>query len=356
MSAGAGARRRALRRRLVAADLDALLVTHLTNVRYLSGFTGSAGTLLVTADGTGDALATDGRYLEQAAEQAPDLPLVEARGPAWVAAAIGDRRLGVDSDHLAWDAVLDLQERLGAERVVAAPGHPEALRAVKDDAEIAALRRACAVTAAAWRDLLGWLRPGLSERAVARRLRDALEDAGADGLAFDTIVASGPHGARPHHRPGARVLSAGDCVTVDFGAMVDGYRADMTRTAALGEPDPALRRIADLVVAVQTAGVAAVVAGAAAGDVDAACREPITAAGHGDGFLHPTGHGVGLDVHEHPILRPGARATLRPRMAVTVEPGVYVPGLGGVRVEDTVLVTDGHADVLTAAPRELAVL
>lgn len=356
MTGTSGARRRAaLRARLADAGLDALLVTHLTNVRYLTGFTGSAGALLVTVD-DGDVLATDGRYTEQAAAEAPDLPLRSARGLDWVADALGDRRLGVDSDHLAWDAVRDLQLRLGAERVVAAPGHPEALRLVKDDAEVAALRRACAITAAVWRNLLGWLRPGLSERDVGRRVRDAVEDAGADGLAFDTIVAAGPNGARPHHRPGERRLAPGDCVTVDFGAMVDGYRADMTRTVALGEPDPALRRLADLVVEAQAAGVAAIAAGVTAGDVDAACRDRIAAAGHGDHFVHPTGHGVGLDIHEAPILRAGARATLRPRMAVTVEPGVYVPGFGGVRVEDTVLVTGGRADVLTDAPRELVVL
>jgi Xaa-Pro aminopeptidase len=183
-----------------------------------------------------------------------------------------------------------------------------------------------------------------------------MEDGGADARAFETIVASGPNGARPHHRPTDRRLERGELVTIDFGARVDGYHSDCTRVLSLGEPARDARALFELVLAAQQAGLDTVADGAVTGDVDAACRGLITAAGHGAGFAHPTGHGIGLDLHEDPRLAADAAGTLRAAMVVTVEPGVYVPGLYGARVEDTVAVTGGGSAVLTAAPKALAVL
>jgi len=353
------ARRARLRRRLDEAGVDALLVTRLVNVRYLTGFTGSAGRLLVTADAADDVVVTDGRYREQIAAEVTGIERHESRGTEWLAGRLGARRrLGVESHALSWDAARGLVQALDGVEVVPAPHYVEALRAVKDEAELNAIRRACAATDAAVTTVLDELRPGASERAVARRLDDELR-ARADGPAFETIVASGPSTARPHHRPGDRLLAAGDPVLMDLGAAVDGYASDLTRTVVLAAPGhavhPGWRRLYDAVLGAQRAGLAAAVAGATAGAVDAACRERIAAAGLGERFVHPTGHGLGLEVHEEPILREGATDRLAARTTITVEPGVYVPGLGGVRIEDTVVVgpPGSEPEVLTLTPTDL---
>jgi Xaa-Pro aminopeptidase len=362
--AGAGAvagrpfpgRRDALARRLAAADVDALLVTDLVNVRYLTGFTGSAGVVLVTADRAGDRFVTDGRYTTQAADEVPDLPTTVGRGRDWLPEALAARaRLGVEGHTLPWDEARALQVLVGAE-VVPASGHVEALRAVKDDDELAALARACALGDEAFTALLEKLRPGMSERDVGLVLAHAMLDRGAEALAFPPIVASGPNGARPHHRPGSRRLERGDVVTCDFGARVDGYNSDMTRVVALGPPSGELAAVLDLVRAAQAAGLAAVAAGVEAGDVDAACREPIRAAGYGEAFVHGTGHGIGLEPHEAPRVAAGATATLQARAVITVEPGIYLPGVGGARIEDTVVVGDDGPTVLTKTTKDLIVV
>ncbi|MEX2618623.1 MAG: Xaa-Pro peptidase family protein [Egibacteraceae bacterium] len=343
-------RRTRLRARLVEAGLDALLVTRPVNVRYLTGFTGSAGSLLVTAE---DAiLVVDGRYDQQAAGEVPDVARLVTRADDWLPAHVPGGRLGLESHDLSWDRARALADLVPAE-VVAAPAHVEALRELKAPEERALVARACAVTGAAFADLCTWLAPGLTEREVAGRLHHALLDLGAHDRAFEPIVAGGPHSAHPHHRATDRPLAAGELVMLDFGALVDGYHADMTRMVALGDPGAELSRVFALVRDAQAAAVAAVADGVGVGQVDAACREAIDRGGYGQRFVHGTGHGVGLEIHEQPILRPEARATLRARMIVTVEPGVYLPGLGGVRIEDTVAVTHGTPDVLTDVPRDL---
>jgi Xaa-Pro aminopeptidase len=353
----------ALRERLRAAELDALLVTHLVNLRYLTGFSGSAGSLLVTADGAGEALAVDGRYTERAAAEAPDVVRVTARGLDWVAPRLAaGARLGLEGHVLAWDRVRELEQRLDGVHLVPARSEVEALRAVKDADELALLERAAAATDAAFADLTGWLAPGMTERAVAARLEAALLAAGADEPAFATIVAAGPHAAVPHHLPGDRPLAAGDAVVLDFGGAVGGYRADMTRTVALGRPAGLVEELHALVLASAAAGRAALHDGGTAGELEAACRGPVAAAGHDAHWLHPPGHGLGLEIHEEPIFRAGSAATLVRGMTVALEPGVYVPGLAGVRVEDTLVVgtanpTDTPASrALTRAPRDLAIL
>jgi Xaa-Pro aminopeptidase len=244
----------------------------------------------------------------------------------------------------------------------------EELRTVKDDAEIELLRRACAITDAAFAQLLPLIGPGASERELAIALERAMTDHGADGVAFDTIVASGPNGAIPHHAPGARRLEPGDLVTIDCGARLGGYHADMTRTVALGEPAGWQREVYDLVAAAQRAGVAAAVPGTGVGALDAAARDLIEAAGYGGCFQHGLGHGVGLQVHEAPIIGYGRTGTLMDRVPVTVEPGIYLPGTGGVRIEDTLVVRAGGdaadaeagaagcAEILTMTTKELLVL
>ncbi len=349
-------RRAALRDRLGAADLDALVVTAPVNLRWLTGFTGSTGALLVTADGRNELLVVDGRYTERAAAEAPDIERLQARGLDWLRGRLGARRrLGVESHVLPWDRALSLAAALEGVEVVPAPGHVEALRAIKDSDELALLERACAATDAAFAALTGWLAPGLTEREVARRLEAELLDAGADEPAFPALVASGPHAARPHHTPGDRPLGRGDLVVLDFGAAVGGYRADMTRTVALGPPPPAAARLHAVALAASLAGTAALVPGGTAGRVHDVCRAVVEAAGLAEGWLHPPGHGLGLEIHEEPVFREGSAATLLRGMTVALEPGVYVPGLGGVRVEDTfAIATTPRA--LTRAPRDLVTL
>ncbi|MEX0834520.1 MAG: M24 family metallopeptidase, partial [Nitriliruptor sp.] len=273
------------------------------------------------------------------------------RGPTPVAA------LAVEADHLTWDAAERLRI-LAAEHdteVVATTGLVAALRAVKDDHEVDLLARACAITTSALEELCAVrVTAGATERELAVWLERRFLDLGADGVAFPSIVAGGPNGAVPHHAPTDRPLVPGDLLTVDCGALVGGYHADCTRTVAVGVPRGELVEVHAVVARAQEAGRAAAVAGATSGDVDLAARTVIEDAGYGAAFVHGTGHGVGLEVHEAPAVARGATATLSPGTALTVEPGVYLPGTGGVRIEDTIVVTaDGAPRVLTDTSRSL---
>ncbi|MGU3653289.1 M24 family metallopeptidase [Mycolicibacterium sp. A43C] len=358
------ARRDRLRQRLAAADLDAMLVTDLVNVRYLSGFTGSNAALLVFAERDTPVLATDGRYVTQAAAQAPDADVVIERavGAALAArAADGVRRLGFESHVVTVDGFTSLERAGAGVEFVRAAGMVERLREVKDAGEIAILRLACEAADAALHDLVarGGLRPGRTEKEVRRDLESLMLDHGADGVSFETIVATGSNSAIPHHRPTDAVLAAGDFVKIDFGALVAGYHSDMTRTFVLGSAADWQRELYALVATAQAAGRAAVVPGAELSAVDAAAREVIADAGHAEHFGHGLGHGVGLQIHEAPGISASAVGTLLAGAAVTVEPGVYLPGRGGVRIEDTLVVGSEDApepELLTRFPKELAVI
>jgi Xaa-Pro aminopeptidase len=363
-----GARRDRLRGILAERALDAVLVTNLLNVRYLTGFTGSNGALLLRAD-SGDVLGTDGRYTAQAGIQAPDLELLVDRTtvPALAAEAVrrGAGRIGYESHHLTVDglqsverAVLDTAGGGLVPSLVSVRRAVEQLRAIKDDAEIEALRRACAVADQALAELAadGGLRSGRTELDVGRDLDARMIALGAQAPSFETIVAAGANSAIPHHRPDATVLRDGDFLKLDFGATVDGYHSDMTRTVVLRHAADWQREIYELVSAAQAAGRAAVELGADVVAVDAAAREPIAAAGHGEHFTHGLGHGVGLEIHEAPTLSPLGAGRLAAGMAVTVEPGVYLPGHGGVRIEDTLVVTETGPELLTLTSKELLVL
>ncbi len=353
-----------MRRRLAAADLDAMLVTDLVNVRYLSGFTGSNAALLVFAERDTPVLATDGRYVTQAAAQAPDADVVIERavGPALAArAADGVRRLGFESHVVTVDGFTSLERAGAGVEFVRAAGMVERLREVKDVGEIAILRLACEAADAALHDLVerGGLRPGRTEKEVRRDLESLMLDHGADGVSFETIVATGSNSAIPHHRPTDAVLATGDFVKIDFGALVAGYHSDMTRTFVLGSAADWQRELYELVATAQAAGRAAVLPGADLPAVDAAARQVIADAGHAENFGHGLGHGVGLQIHEAPGISASAVGTLLAGAAVTVEPGVYLPGRGGVRIEDTLVVGSEDApepELLTRFPKELAVI
>jgi Xaa-Pro aminopeptidase len=351
-----------LRSALADAAVDAVVVTSLTNVRYLCGFTGSAGILFVLPDRT--VLLTDGRYETQAAEQ-----LAAAGGRAEVAVAGGPRqpaaardlvtgaaveRVGLEAAHISWADQQAYAARWFPDvALVATVGLVEALRAVKDPGEVARVAAAAAVADAAWAEVRAALADGPSEQDLGLALDTEMRRRGASGPSFETIVASGPNAAKPHHRPSARRIEPGEPVVVDFGAVVDGYCSDMTRTVWVGQlRDPELRRAVAVVTASQAAGVDAVRAGAACADVDQACRRVIAAAGWADRFVHGTGHGVGLDIHEAPAVGTTSTDTLAIGHVVTVEPGVYLPGVGGVRVEDTVVVTALACDLLTRTPKD----
>ncbi|KQS59584.1 X-Pro dipeptidase [Geodermatophilus sp. Leaf369] len=354
-------RRDRLKARAAEAGLDAVLVTNLLNVRYLTGFTGSNGALLVRTDGA-DLFGTDGRYTTQAGTQVPDVELLVDRGTvgALARAAAGTGRLGYESHEVTVDGLRALEQSLegSSTELVSVRRAVEALRAVKDDDEVDALRRACTVADQALAELAaeGALRPGRTELAVGRDLDARMLALGAEAPSFETIVAAGANSAIPHHRPDGTELRGGDFLKLDFGATVDGYHSDMTRTLVLGHAADWQVEVYELVAASQAAGRAALGVGVEVTAVDAASRDVIVAAGHGEHFTHGLGHGVGLEIHEAPGISALGAGSLAAGMAVTVEPGVYLPGHGGVRIEDTLIVADGAADLLTLTSKELLVL
>jgi Xaa-Pro aminopeptidase len=348
-----------LRALLDAAACEALVVTELANIRYLTGFTGSAAQLLVTPDAA--VFVSDGRYRDQSAEQLAaagvdaEVVIVAAEPDTAIIERIGSdvERVGLEAESVSWAAQRRWADQLGAGRtLVPTSGLVSDLRLVKDAGEAARIRTACDIADRAF----AAVRPRLAERPTeiefAMELDALMRRLGAEDVSFETIVASGPNGAKPHHRPSDRVVAEGDLVVVDFGALYEGYHSDMTRTVAVGAVGEERRRMLDVVLAAQQAGVEAVSAGAEASDVDAACRDIIDAAGLGEAFLHSTGHGVGLDIHEEPRVSSRSAATLAAGHVVTVEPGVYLPEFGGVRIEDTVLVTEDGCDRLTLTPKD----
>ena len=352
---------RAGRLRAALDGCDALLVTRLANIRYLTGFTGSAALLLVLPDEL--VFVTDGRYDQQSAEQlaAAGVPAtIEVRATVadqhevLAKAATGVSRVGLEAGDVTWSA----QRRFAGEvftaaEVVPVDGAVEGLRRVKDDGEVARIETACGIADEALARLRPRLGDGMTERDFGIDLDLEMRRLGAADVSFETIVASGPNGAKPHHRPSDRRIAEGDLVVLDFGALLDGYHSDMTRTVMVGEPSPTQQRMYDVVLDAQQRGVDAVAPGIEAKAVDRVCREAIGEAGWADRFLHGTGHGVGLDIHEDPRVGSTATASLEPGHVVTVEPGVYLPEHGGVRIEDTVVVTSSGCRRLTNAPKDL---
>jgi Xaa-Pro aminopeptidase len=349
-----------LRARFEEAELDALLVTKLANVRYLTGFTGSAGMLLVSAD---DALfVTDGRYIEQSKEQLGaanvaahiEIGITMAAQRQLLAPAVAaGARLGLEDHSITWADQRDFASTFEGVTLAPAGLLVEDLRRVKDTGEVDRVRAACAIADDAFQSLLPRLADGITEEEFALALEFAMRERGASGNSFDPIIASGPNGAKPHARPSDRRIGRHELIVCDFGCIVDGYCSDMTRTVSVGDPGADARYLYDVVLESQQAGRAKVAADVECAAVDRASRDVIAAAGWGDAFSHSTGHGVGLEIHEAPRVASTARDTLLVGDVVTVEPGVYLPGVGGVRIEDTVVVTATGAEPLTLTPKDL---
>lgn len=361
-------RRDRLRAAMADVNLDGLYVTGAANLAWLTGFTGSNGQVLISPDPSQDLLFTDARYEGRAATHAPGLLAVITREADTVVLERFDGRLGFEAEHVTHQRARDLLAAAEEQGRTLEPTTDlvEHLRVVKEPSEITRLRLACQITVTAFHAMLESLQPGRTERALAVELERRFVDLGADGLAFPPIVASGPNGAIPHHQPTHRAIEHGDLITFDIGALVDGYHADFTRTVAVGTPPDGWAEIHALVEHAQAAGMTAATSGRPIADVDQAARHIIADAGHGDAFVHGTGHGVGLQIHEAPMVSARATGSLPASTVITVEPGVYLadhaarpPGTppGGVRIEDTVLVTpNGSAEPLTDAPRALIVL
>jgi len=340
-------------------EVDALLVSHLPNIRYLTGFTGSAALVLVRPGEV--TFVTDGRYGEQADEQ---LASAGVRATVHVGATLAAQRevlqralgaasrLALEAAHVSWAQQRDVDVNWFPEaELVPTEGVVESLRERKDAGEVARIERAASIADDALEVVRPLLGERVSERTFAFELEAEMRRRGADGPSFETIVGSGPNGARPHARPTSRPIGEGDLVVLDFGALVDGYHSDISRTICVGEPTATQRRMLEVVTESQAEGVAAVAEGVPAATVDRTCRGVIEAAGWGDAFVHGTGHGVGLDIHEAPRVGSTSDATLARGHVVTVEPGVYLPEHGGVRVEDTLLVTDDGSRALTRSPK-----
>jgi len=338
---------------LAEAGLDALVVTRPENIRYLSGFTGSSGALLLEGDRL--SLATDGRYAEQAARETTGCRIEIGSGPpALIAVGLaGEIRLGFEPGavtYALWQRMAAVARR--GLRLVPGDGLVERLRRCKEPAELALIRRAAAIASESFEAIRPLVAPGVLERDLALEIELRMKRAGAEATAFDLIVASGPRAALPHGRASEKPLGPGEFIVFDIGARYKGYHSDLTRTLHTGAPDARARRIYETVRSAQEAAIAATAAGALAGDVDGAARDAIGSAGFGDRFGHGTGHGVGLEVHEAPRLGPRSNEVLEEGMVVTIEPGIYLPADTGVRIEDMVIVRAGGCEPITTLAKD----
>jgi Xaa-Pro aminopeptidase len=343
-----------LRQALAEQNLDAILVGGVENRRYLSGFTGSAGHLLISPGRA--VLATDFRYYEQVGREAGAFEL--ARVTTTMAALLpellardGIHRLGFESEHMTVAELQTLSEATADVEWVPLKEAVAGLRAVKDEAEIERLRRSAALNDEAYAHLTRTIRPGMTEREAAWEIEAYMRSHGADKVAFDLIVAAGPNGALPHAHASEQVIEAGQPVVVDMGCLLDGYCSDMTRTFCLGEPSAHYLEVWQIVHRAQEAALRAVRAGLSGVAADAAARDVIEAAGYGEQFGHGLGHGVGLAVHEKPRAGRLSQDTLQAGMSLTIEPGIYLPGQFGVRIEDLVIVREDGIENLTGSPK-----
>ena len=349
---------RAEMQRLGASADSGLLVVDLNNIRWLTGFTGSAGTLIVRLDEM--VLVVDGRYGDQAREQirnsGASCEIIEGRSAVALREALTNATKSLkivrfDSGELTVSQLENMTEQLSCELQKIAPVVPK-LRRRKTEPEIERMQLAALATDFAMAEVVPMLTQGLTERDIRDELDYRMRRHGAEFTSYDTIVASGPNAARPHHRPVSRRIETGDSVVIDVGGLVDGYHSDMTRTFLIGDVDPVLSEMHDVVSQSQLLGLAAVKAGVLAQDVDKICRDYIAEAGFATEFTHSTGHGVGLQIHEMPWVRNGFAEPLEVGEVVTVEPGVYREGLGGVRIEDLVVVTQSGCRILTSSKKD----
>ncbi|MDP9161338.1 MAG: Xaa-Pro peptidase family protein [Acidobacteriota bacterium] len=355
-------RQKAMQRTLAENKLDAVLVTHPPNVRYLCGFTGSAGALMLSENKS--VFFTDGRYAEQSRAEvrgpkiliAPEEPLI--RAGKWLASKESGFRkkanIGIEGDFLTVAGLSRLKSVLGKGiQLIASPTLTEQARLIKDEDELVSIRAAASLGEKLWKQARSLVRPGVKEAHISAELEYAARRAGAQGMSFDTIIASGKRSALPHGVASVAAIPAQGFVVCDFGVILSGYCSDMTRTIFVGQPSKDYRRAYEAVRRAQEAAVAAVKPGAVVGDVDSAARNLLKLKGLEKYFTHSTGHGVGLEIHESPRIASGRKEILKPGMVITIEPGVYVPGEYGIRIEDMVLVTEQGREVLTPSSKEL---
>ncbi len=345
-----------LRRKLAEREVDAIFISQPDNRRYLSGFDGSAGYLLITEKEA--VIVTDFRYIEQVKRQSPDYRLFQIAGDmsAWLSELVADLRgskLGFESHHISlamYRQISDITKKLDPPvESIPLEGMVESLRAIKDAGEIESIARAAELSDRAFQHIEEVIKTGISEKEVAWELEKFMREHGSQAMPFDVIVASGPNAALPHARPSERVIQEGEPVLMDFGARIDGYASDLTRTICLGEPDGDFKKVYDTVLGAQLAALELIKEGMTGEQADNLARAVIAEAGYAQAFGHALGHGAGLAAHEAPRLGPGSGEELVSGMVFTVEPGVYLPSWGGVRIEDLVVLENGNLRVLSKA-------
>lgn len=348
-----------LRKFLVEQSVDALITDYKINRRYLSGFTGSAGWVIVSQDKA--ILLTDFRYIDQATEQAPDFTIVDTKRNTLPAIleqlqALGVKKLAFEKNHITYSTFEEWSNAFEDVELVATSGLVEQLREVKDESELALIKEAVRIADAAFAHICTFIKPGVSEIDVATELEFHMRKLGATSSSFDIIVASGVRGALPHGVASDKIIQAGEMVTLDFGALYQGYISDITRTVSVGEPDPKMKEIYDIVLRAQLNCVENLKPGMTGKEADALTRDIIRDSGYAEAYGHSTGHSIGLLVHETPNLSAVSAAELKPGNVVTVEPGIYISGLGGVRIEDDVVITESGIEILTKSTKELLIL
>lgn len=348
-----------LRREMEVRELDAVLVTRRENYIFLSGFTGTSAQLLITQEEA--ILLTDFRYEEQAKEQAPFYEVIRCFGSmsdplVGLTTEKGIRKLGFEETHVTWMSYGVYREKLPVDELVALNGLLEELRFCKDEDEIALIAKAVAIADQAFEHVLSYIKPGVAEIEIAAELEYFMKKQGATGPSFETIVASGKRSALPHGVASEKKLMLGDAVTLDFGCIYKNYCSDMTRTVFLGNPGEELKKVYDIVLDAQLKALQAAHQGMTGREIDSVAREIIADAGYENHFGHGLGHGVGLEIHEEPRLSPSGGRVMQKGMAVTVEPGIYLSGIGGVRIEDLIIIHDKQPRVLTSSTKELIVL
>ncbi|MGX7417442.1 M24 family metallopeptidase [Carnobacterium gallinarum] len=349
-----------LRKGMQQRGLDALLVTSPYNLRYVSNFTGTTGLSIITLNEA--YFVTDFRYTEQVAEQAKGFTIVQNFGPIYdeVVKIVTDQEieaLGFEQDFVTFSTFDMLEEIIpGTTDLVPVSGLIEELREIKEDSEIETIRKACSISDAAFKYILGVIKPGMSEIEVANLLDFHMRSLGATGVSFDTIVASGLRSAMPHGVASSKLIETGDFVTLDFGCYYEGYVSDMTRTIAVGEPSAKLKEIYQITLDAQLRVIDAAKPGMTGVELDAVARDYIASKGYGTAFGHSTGHGIGLEIHEGPNVSKLADKAFVAGNVITDEPGIYLPGIGGVRIEDDLLITATGNEVLVHSPKELIIL
>ncbi|MSQ10657.1 MAG: aminopeptidase P family protein [Dehalococcoidia bacterium] len=345
-----------LRATMAEKNYDVMLVSQGENRRYMSGFTGSTGYLFIAREQA--LLLTDFRYTEQATLQAPEFEVRQVAGGlgSWLPDAVkqlGGKRVAFDENHVTYAMFQALTKAVADTGAELTPDSEtvEMLRAVKEPSEIGAIHRAQDLTGDAYEHVYAGMHPGMTEQQVAWELEKYIHEHGGEGLAFETIVAAGPNAAKPHHHPTGTVIREGEPIVLDFGAKVDGYCADMTRTVCLGKQDDQFKKIYDLVLGAQLTAEALIKTGITGEEADGYARKVITDAGYGDNFGHSLGHGIGLYVHEYPRVAQRATNVLQDGMVFSNEPGVYITGWGGVRIEDLLTLEAGKVRNITKASK-----